>query len=701
VPLYFARERAYLARSKELKIERLVDTRILASPDVRTGLLALLRDHPTRLTASETDCPWFECFLCQYARAGESHLKALFVINDVRSHSPALGLYVDSRAGPTQKSVAYAIDAWYENRVVRGRALDELIANSPVPPGGHSRLRRYVTRIFTAWVVETCRIAWEHMSSAGTRLVALVVGLLVLALAANFLSNASDVSLWAIQAGLLALIFYVVARTYLLLHRPAPPAQVVSGEAALRRQYVEMRHTPGATSIQAIWSAKYVDAATYFRREREELQNDQQLTIDRLIDGAVLVIPEVRAALGELAARPSNLRVAGTTCPEFECFLCHYDHGSEQRSKALFVINDVYENTPELGLYFDPEEAQLSQVRPVTHTLGVWFESGVEHRRLGEGITGANRAMPATGAPAVQPTVLPTLANSPVSQHDWNISALSYDEEVTESELDFLQGFMAGEYESLRDLAGSGEFAAQTGLTIIEVGSGTGRTLFALATKAAGVGRLPELLIGIDSSTEMLRVAEAKRQVLMRQASGGLLGRLAFISLDATSLTDVFLNGGIREEDGGRVLGDAVSTGLLDVARFGSSQKVFCSLLNTLGVLDNVSRARSVREMAHAAGPDDLLVVSVFNAECFLDMAPSLYRSLPNTVGSPDIPDGAFDFTTSTFDHVDRPTGTRYTSHWFSEIEICTLLEREGIAVSGVTPIGECGHFVVGKRRHP
>ena len=701
VGIYFARERAYLVRARGLTVERLVDARLLDDALVQEGLMALLRDHADRLSVAETHCPWFECYLCSYTtRSGTEHLKALFVINDVLTRAPALGLYADSRDGPSQQSVAYAIEAWYENRVPKGRKLSELSQRELPGASRRSRLWRAVKRLAAAWLLESLRRLAEAARTTIARLVGVVLSLFGLAVLAVFLSHAGSGELWVIDFSLIALVLLVLIISYLLFHSPTLPVGVVTGEAALRRQYVEMRRTPGARLIQAIWSAKYQDVADYLLREREELQHAPDLRIQRLIDPFVLETPSLRLALGELGAPTPNLELAETVCPDFECFLCHYDHGDSQRVSALFVVNDAYERTPEVGILVSPtNDSESARFRPLTRTLREWFEHGLPQSPLrstaplsvvrGQRLSGSTEQ----GGPLSDPLGLP-----PVSGHDWDLSAGGYDEEVTQSTSDFLLPFMEAEHQLLRQAIDATVNTGRSGVTLLEVGSGTGRTLLRLAREGGGFRRVPELLIGIDNSREMLRVAESKQRAMLQKTTVGVLGRTTFAELDARNLTNVFSGGDI--ESGMDIEGGRAHAGLrnVDPGRYASSHKIVCNLLNTLGVLPDEGREIVLKEMRNAVSTQDWIVVSVFDAAAFAEEAPTLYRTLPKTVGIADLPDEAFDLGTTTFDYTDGGSGVRYFSHWFTRKEIIELVERCDCEIIEVQSVAGRGHFVIARR---
>jgi len=55
-----------------------------------------------------------------------------------------------------------------------------------------------------------------------------------------------------------------------------------------------------------------------------------------------------------------------------ECVVCRYEIKGQNEWKALLVFNDTKENTPVLGILFDPTKRYRSQ--PALSAIGSWFD---------------------------------------------------------------------------------------------------------------------------------------------------------------------------------------------------------------------------------------------------------------------------------------------------------------------------------------
>ena len=289
---------------------------------------------------------------------------------------------------------------------------------------------------------------------------------------------------WGIVIAFFGIVIYILLEVYSAIEKPGPTVEVIEGESALKKRYQEMRNTEGARSIQAIWSAKYPDVEDYFRTEAKDLANNPTLQIERLVNPEVLS-PAIRDQLRDLVGSHPNIAVWATDINEFECFLCEYVKGRSTHLKALLVLNEMLGRTPQLGIYIDPERAQ--HLKPIAFAIQSWFLS-----------------LPRT-----------ELTGLPATDNVWEINAPAYDRYVTKSDYPFLRTFIDAEEDLLREVVAQ----FQGPVSIIEVGSGTGRTLLEYAKHPHDSNHVL-YLIGVDNSHGMIRVARSTRETLKLSDNG-------------------------------------------------------------------------------------------------------------------------------------------------------------------------------------
>ncbi|MDH5733156.1 MAG: hypothetical protein OEY88_05155 [Candidatus Bathyarchaeota archaeon] len=261
----------------------------------------------------------------------------------------------------------------------------------------------------------------------------------------------------------------------------------------------------------------------------------------------------------------------------------------------------------------------------------------------------------------------------------WNRIASLYDGRVTNTELGILREFLDIEERLLDDVL-INMISKKHKITLIEVGAGTGRTIFSYLTKRAILANLA-YLIGLDNAGAMYARMTSKFEGFRED---GLVSKkdskkFVFLDMDAVAMSQYFDRGRLNHKALLSSYGENNYLGNLKPDIFNSSRKIVVNLLNTLGIMEKRIRSEVVRNMISASGPKGKIVVSVFSSECFNAIAPVLYRSIEGLTGK---------FTVDAFNHEKKVFRTEtYYSHWFSEMEITRLMKEAGANNLTVKPI--------------
>jgi hypothetical protein len=191
---------------------------------------------------------------------------------------------------------------------------------------------------------------------------------------------------------------------------------------------------------------------------------------------------------------------------------------------------------------------------------------------------------------------------------------------------------------------------------------------------------------------------------MVRPDAKMLINRTAFFQLNAAHVRRYFDDGRLHDLEQLQEASELSVEDGVDHANYGASQKVFCCLLNTLGVIEPAERRLAVlTSMLGCLGVGDGLILTVFAAERFRDEAPALYGELEELIDAEVTPE-QFDDATATFKVPGTPG---YYSHWFTERELRSLandaiatLEREGRAFAPIhlRAMGDDGYAVVIER---
>jgi hypothetical protein len=428
---------------------------------------------------------------------------------------------------------------------------------------------------------------------------------------------------------------------------------ILQGRPRLTEAYEELRTREHLNRVLAVWSADYGEIEKYFEEEAEWLRENPDVTVERV----VVAQPHQRALLSELAGQHENLRLFTSTTKdtEFELYICEYTHPERLETRAgILVVNNMASRRPEFGVMIDAQQAP--QLGPFVMTLSTWFDKlprqAVQGRKGDEDV--------------------------------WTQNSALYDEHVDRnSPLPFLRDFIRSEDNYVAEVVGS----APGDVTFVEFGSGTGRTIHYLRS-------LPEVasktlyFIGFDHSVGMIRESQTKRDNNPDDSASVTF----FFTLDGATAFQNFWNGHLSLTEG---LNDQVHLREhgFDPVRYQQSDKVFCCLLNTLGVLDQATRRQFTENLFLAATEADTVVISVFDRGAFDEHAEPLYVEINPLVGAP-----IDEYLLNSADAEFRAGS--YFSHWFGEEELRKLIEDGGGEVSAIHPItmsdgSRIGHLAV------
>jgi SAM-dependent methyltransferase len=265
----------------------------------------------------------------------------------------------------------------------------------------------------------------------------------------------------------------------------------------------------------------------------------------------------------------------------------------------------------------------------------------------------------------------------------WKIKARFYDKLVTDTRNKMLKNFIINEEKKLEDTLNNviGVKTLNKPISLIEIGCGTGRTLFTYITKEKIWEHLI-YLIGLDNSAAMFEISvrkleDIKESFVFRSKRKEIDQKYIFLLMDVLDMNKYFKNGNIDVEALEKVgINDFVQK--LNVVKYNNSVKVVCSLLNTLGVIigpNGVEKAAEARQIAlnnmvTVAGRGGKVIISVFSSESFISKAPKLYKSIEKLTGKFD----RNSFQTESFEF--RTKG--YYSHWFEKREIIDMMNIAG-----------------------
>ncbi|MCK4478178.1 methyltransferase domain-containing protein [Candidatus Bathyarchaeota archaeon] len=267
----------------------------------------------------------------------------------------------------------------------------------------------------------------------------------------------------------------------------------------------------------------------------------------------------------------------------------------------------------------------------------------------------------------------------------WEQKASIYDRYVTRTRNKLLRFYLTKEQNFLDDyLRRVITQKAKRKISIVEIGSGTGRTLLYYAKKPNIINNV-EYMIGIDNALAMHNISKFKLTEMAGSFNNSdLLQKYVFLNLNAEELSKYFDNGRILL---GKLIDDNIDDCIakIDERKFNDSVKVVINLLNTLGVIKN-TKPLVLHNMVKIAGTDGRVVVSVFDGAKFEEHAQDIYKSIRNIVGKFDLDD--FDFDKTEF------ASASYYSKWFTFQEAKNFMEKAGCTKIRLRNIQDIALFV-------
>lgn len=217
----------------------------------------------------------------------------------------------------------------------------------------------------------------------------------------------------------------------------------------------------------------------------------------------------------------------------------------------------------------------------------------------------------------------------------WDDLATDYDKSVEENQTPTIIDYLNKEIEILTSIC-SNITNYTKNYSIIDMGAGTGRVLFAL-DKNLKNNSLE--FIGVEVSEPMLERANQKNQ------THNTLSNIEFLKHDLTesNLPEYFES---------------------------SRPAIVMCLYNTLGVIPSDKRQMFVDNMKRIAGDDGLTILTAFNGDNFGFVAPKMYHPMMPMIKQID--DNSFDEKNRIFQN-----NLGFRSQWFKQNELKSLLRTE------------------------
>lgn len=214
----------------------------------------------------------------------------------------------------------------------------------------------------------------------------------------------------------------------------------------------------------------------------------------------------------------------------------------------------------------------------------------------------------------------------------WDNLAANYDKSVEDNQSPLIINYLDKEIEILNILCQKHSNKNST-FSIIDMGAGTGRVVFALDKK---LHNNSIEFFGVENSDSMLNFANHKNS----KHDG--VSKISFLKYD---LTD---------------------SNLPEYFQLNDANVVMCSY-NTLGVVPSDKRQKFIDNMKIIAGKNGLVVLTMFNGNDFGFVAPKLYHSMIPMIKQID--DDSFDEENRVFHN-----SLGFRSQWFTKNEIKSML---------------------------
>ena len=214
----------------------------------------------------------------------------------------------------------------------------------------------------------------------------------------------------------------------------------------------------------------------------------------------------------------------------------------------------------------------------------------------------------------------------------WDDMAIDYDKSVENNQDPIVANYLKKEIEILSTLC-KRVYDSNRNCSIIDMGAGTGRVIFALDEK---LQKNTIKFYGVEVSEQMLNHANRKNQ----KHEG--ISKIKFLKFD---LTNEDLSGSFQSDE---------------------TNIVMC-LYNTLGVIPSDKRQKFINNMKSIAGEKGLTIITAFNGDDFGFVAPKLYNPMMPMIKQID--QDSFDERNRVFQN-----GRGFRSQWFTKNELKAML---------------------------
>ena len=222
-----------------------------------------------------------------------------------------------------------------------------------------------------------------------------------------------------------------------------------------------------------------------------------------------------------------------------------------------------------------------------------------------------------------------------MDQKIWDNLAVDYDKSVENNENSLIVNYLKREIDILATLCES-MCRLNNNCSIIDMGAGTGRVVFALDKKLHNTN---VQFYGVEISEPMLNYARKKNHNHER------FSKIDFLKSDLTN------------------------SNLYKYFNLNEINIVICSY-NTLGVIPFDKRQKFVDNMKTIAGEKGLVILTTFNGDNFSFVAPKLYNSMMPMIRQID--DDSFDEKNRLFQN-----SLGFHSQWFTKNELKSMLNSD------------------------
>ena len=222
-----------------------------------------------------------------------------------------------------------------------------------------------------------------------------------------------------------------------------------------------------------------------------------------------------------------------------------------------------------------------------------------------------------------------------MDQKIWDNLAVDYDKSVEDNENSLIVNYLKREIDILATLC-ERMCRLNNTCSIIDMGAGTGRVVFALDKKLHNTN---VQFYGVEISEPMLNYAHKKN-----------LNHERFSKIDF-------------------VKSDLTNSNLYKYFNLNETNIVICSY-NTLGVIPFDKRQKFVDNMKTIAGEKGLVILTTFNGDNFSFVAPKLYNSMMPMIRQID--DDSFDEKNRLFQN-----SLGFHSQWFTKNELKSMLNSD------------------------